>query len=194
MGLRNSVITSLSIPLSLLLTFVFLKVFGLSNNDMVRFALVLCIGMLVDNAIIVVENVYHHFQLGKDRATAVIDGTTEIAMPVISATLTTMAAFLPMLLMTGVTGEYMGFLPKTVTIALFASLVIALVANPLILSRFMKRTIKQGEIVRPEEDLKLLKQWYVNGVSWALKPSIRCGMHNRFEPCAGGQPADLEAG
>ncbi len=168
MGLRNSVITSLSIPLSLLLTFVFLKVFGISNNDMVRFSLVLCIGMLVDNAIIVVENVYHHFQLGKERAQAVVDGTSEIAMPVISATLTTMAAFLPMLLMTGVTGEYMGFLPKTVTIALSASLVIALVANPLILSRFMKRTVKQGEIVRPEEDLKRLKRIYVRGVSWAL--------------------------
>lgn len=173
MGLRNSFITSLSIPLSLLLTFVFLKVFDISNNDMVRFALVLCIGMLVDNAIIVVENVYHHFQLGKDRAQAVIDGTSEIAMPVMSATLTTMAAFLPMLLMTGVTGEYMGFLPKTVTIALAASLVIALVANPLILSRFMKRSVKQGEIVRPEEDLKWLKRIYVRVVSWALNHRFR---------------------
>ena len=168
MGLRNSVITSLSIPLSLLLTFVFLKVFGLSNNDMVRFSLVLCIGMLVDNAIIMVENVYHHFQLGKDRITAVIEGTAEIAMPVISATLTTMAAFLPMLLMTGVTGEYMGFLPKTVAIALSASLVIALVANPLILSLLMKQTRKKGQIVKPEEDLKRLKALYVRAVSWAL--------------------------
>lgn len=168
MGLRNSIITSLSIPLSLLLTFVFLKVFGLSNNDMVRFSLVLCIGMLVDNAIIVVENVYHHYQLGKNRVDAVIDGTAEIAMPVTSATLTTMAAFLPMLLMTGVTGEYMGFLPKTVTIALSASLVVALVANPLILSMFMKRTVKQGQIVKPEEDLKQLKKLYVRSISWAL--------------------------
>ena len=168
MGLRNSIITSLSIPLSLLLTFVFLKAFGISNNDMVRFSLVLCIGMLVDNAIIVVENVYHHYQLGKDRITAVIDGTSEIAAPVISATLTTMAAFLPMLLMTGVTGEYMGYLPKTVTIALSATLVIALIANPLILSMLMKRTVKQGQIVAPEEDLKQLKKLYVRGVSWAL--------------------------
>ena len=168
MGLRNSVITSLSIPLSLLLTFIFLKVFGLSNNDMVRFSLVLCIGMLVDNAIIVVENVYHHYQLGKDRIAAVIDGVGEIAMPVISATLTTMAAFLPMLLMSGVTGEYMGFLPKTVTIALAASLVVALVANPLILSLFMKRTTRKGEIVSPEEDLRQLKKIYVSWVSWAL--------------------------
>ncbi|MDY6790593.1 MAG: efflux RND transporter permease subunit [Thermodesulfobacteriota bacterium] len=168
MGLRNSIITALSIPLSLMLSFVFLKVFGMSNNDMVRFALVLCIGMIVDNAIIVVENVYHHYQLGKDRITAVIEGTSEIAMPVISATLTTMAAFLPMLLMTGVTGQYMGFLPKTVSIALCASLVVALVANPLILSMIMKRTRKEGKIVRPEDDLKQLKKFYVRAVSWAL--------------------------
>ena len=173
MGLRNSVITSLSIPLSLLLTFVFLKVFGLSNNDMVRFSLVLCIGMLVDNAIIVVENVYHHYQLGKERMTAVIEGTSEIAMPVVAATLTTMAAFLPMLLMTGVTGEYMGFLPKTVTIALTASLVVALVANPLILSRFMKRTTRLGHIVKPEDDLRHLKKIYVGAVSWALNHRFR---------------------
>ena len=168
MGLRNSVITALSIPLSLLLTFVFLKVFGMSNNDMVRFSLVLCIGLLVDNAIIVVENVYHHYQSGKDRLTAVVEGSAEIAMPVISATLTTMAAFLPMLLMTGVTGEYMGLLPKTVTIALSSSLVIALVATPLVLSMIMKQTRKEGRVVRPEEDLKRPKEIYVRGVSWAL--------------------------
>ena len=168
MGLRNSIITALSIPLTLMLTFVFLKIFGLSNNDMVRFSLVLCIGMIVDNAIIVVENVYHHYQLGKDRITAVIEGTAEIAMPVISATLTTMAAFLPMLLMTGVTGEYMGFLPKTVSIALCASLVVALVANPLILSMIMKRIRIEGKIARPEDDLRQLKKLYVRGVTWAL--------------------------
>jgi len=168
MGLRNSVITSLSIPLSLLVAFILLKVFGQTNNNMVRFALVLCIGLLVDNAIIVVENVYHHYQLGKERLVAVIEGVSEIAAPVISATLTTMAAFLPMLLMTGTTGEYMGFLPKTVTIALSASLIIALIANPLVLTRFMKRTVKKGRVIRPEEDLAGLKKLYVRGVSWAL--------------------------
>jgi len=172
MGLRNSVITSLSIPLSLLITFILLKVFGLSNNDMVRFSLVLCIGMLVDNAIIVVENVYHHFQLGKDRVAAVIEGTSEIALPVVSATLTTMAAFLPMLLMTGTTGEYMGFMPKTVSTALLSSLIVALVASPLVLSLFMKRTVKKGEIVRPEDDLRRLKRIYVRGVTWALNHRV----------------------
>jgi multidrug efflux pump subunit AcrB len=168
MGFRNSIITSLSIPLSLLITFIFLKIFGQTNNNMVRFALVLCIGLLVDNAIIVVENVYHHYQLGKERLAAVIEGVSEIGAPVISATLTTMAAFLPILLMSGTTGEYMGFLPKTVCVALTASLIVSLVANPLLLTRFMKRSVKDGRIVSPEEDLAFLKKLYVRGVSWAL--------------------------
>ena len=172
MGMRNSIITSLSIPLSLLFTFILLKTFGITNNNMVRFSLVLCIGLLVDNAIIVVENAYHHFQLGKDRVTAVVDGVSEIGLPVISATLTTMAAFLPMLLMTGTTGEYMSFLPKTVTIALASSLVVALVANPIVLARFMKQSRKKGRIISPDEDLRRLKKVYVKTVTWAMNRRI----------------------
>lgn len=172
MGLRNSIITSFSIPLSLLLTFVLLKTFGLTLNNMVLFSLVLCIGLLVDNAIIVVENAYHHYQLGKTRIQAAIEGVAEIALPVISATLTTMAAFLPMLLMTGTIGEYMGFMPKTVTIALSSSLIVALIGSPLVLSRVMKQKIKSGRVMRPEEDLARLKKIYVRGVTWSL--------HHRF--------------
>jgi len=172
MGLRNSIITSFAIPLSLLMTFILLTIFGLTNNDMVRFSLVLCIGLLVDNAIIVVESAYYHYQLGKDRITAIVDGVSEVALPVVSATLTTMSAFLPMLLMTGVTGKFMGFMPKTVSIALFSSLVVALIANPLILSRFMGRTVKTGRIVSPQEDLRRLKEIYKGGVLWALNHRI----------------------
>ena len=172
MGIRNSIITSLSIPLSLLITFILLKVFGLTNNDMVRFSLVLCIGLLVDNAIIVVENAYHHFQLGKDRVTAVIEGVSEVALPVISATLTTISAFLPMLLMTGIMGEFMSYMPKTVAIALASSLIVALVSNPLILSRIMKQTIKKGRVRRPEEDLRYLKKLYVRFVVSALNHRV----------------------
>ena len=172
MGLRNSIITSLSIPLSLLMTFVLLKVFGLTNNNMVRFSLVLCIGLMVDNAIIVVENAYHHYQMGKDRMTAVVDGTTEIAMPVIAATLTTMAAFLPLLLMSGTVGEYMGFLPKTVNIALGSSLLVALVANPLVLSRLMKQSVKKGRVVRPEEESRLIKKIYTRVAARALNHRV----------------------
>jgi multidrug efflux pump len=79
-----------------------------------------------------------------------------------------MAAFVPLLLMTGTTGEYMSFLPKTVTIALTSSLIVALVTNPLVLSRFMKQSLKDGRVIRPEEDLRRLKKLYVVAVSWAL--------------------------
>lgn len=168
LGLRNSIITSFSIPLTLLITFIFLNILGISNNDIVRFSLVLCIGLLVDNAIIVVENVYHHHQLGKDRITAVIEGTAEVALPVISATLTTISAFLPLLLMSGVMGSFLGYMPKTVAVTLGSSLLVALVANPIILSRFMKQNIKHGKVVSPDEDLKWLKKVYVKFLILAL--------------------------
>ena len=194
MGFRNSIITSLSIPLSLLITFILLKVFGQTNNNMVRFSLVLCIGLLVDNAIIVVENVYHHYQLGKERLAAVIDGVSEIAAPVVSATLTTMAAFLPILLMTGTTGEYMGYLPKTVTIALSASLIVSLIANPLLLSRFMKRSVKDGRIVRPEEDLAFLKKIYVRLVIVGLESPFCDRCADAFQYGLGHQSRRAECG
>ena len=168
MGIRNSIITSFAIPLSLLITFILLKIMGISNNEMVRFSLVLCIGLLVDNAIIVVESAYYHFQLGKDRLTAVIDGVSEVALPVISATLTTISAFLPLLLMGGIMGKFIEIMPKTVAIALFSSLLVALVSNPIILSRFMKQTVRKGKIRRPEEDLKRLKKLYVRLLTSAL--------------------------
>lgn len=175
MGLRNAVITAMAIPLSMLFTFLLMFVFGLNNNNMTRFSMVLCIGMLVDNAIVVVENAYFHLQMGKDRRRAVIEGVSEIATPVIAATLTTISAFVPMLLMTGVIGKYMAFMPKVVTLALLSSLVVALVSNPILLARFLK--LKRGqeaavagasaeEIV--DQDLPRLRKLYERAVNFAL--------------------------
>ncbi|MBI4773436.1 MAG: efflux RND transporter permease subunit [Deltaproteobacteria bacterium] len=170
MGFRNALLTSLAIPLSLATSFFVMYLMGLSNNSMVRFSLVLCIGILVDNAIVVVENVYYHSQLGKDRVQAVVDGVSEIAMPVISSTLTTVAAFVPMLLMTGVVGAWMAFMPKTVSVALLSSLFVALVANPLILMRVLKGRSKGASKERhtPEKDLARTKRVYQPVLIWAL--------------------------
>ena len=170
MGFRNALLTSLAIPLSLATSFFVMYLMGLSNNSMVRFSLVLCIGILVDNAIVVVENVYYHSQLGKDRVQAVVDGVSEIALPVISATLTTVSAFVPMLLMTGVVGAWMAFMPKTVCVALMSSLFVALVASPLILMRVLKgRSAGAGpDKHAPERDLARLKRIYVPVLIWAL--------------------------
>ncbi len=170
MGFRNALITGLAIPLSLTISFMILYLMGISNNSMVRFSIVLCIGMLVDNAIVIAENAYHHLQRGKSKSEAVVVGTSEIALPVLSATLTTVSAFLPLLLMTGVLGKFMGFMPKTVSVALMASMVVAMVANPIILSRFIKLKSRRGGggPVPVEQDLARFKSFYERLIIWAI--------------------------
>lgn len=170
MGLRNATLVAIAIPLSLLITFFILFLAGVSYNNMTRFSLVLCIGMLVDNAIVVVENAYHHYQKGKTRERAVIEGMSEIAMPVVAATLTTVSAFVPLLLMTGVMGEFFAFMPKTVAPALLASLGVALVATPIILSRMMKLKKPRGgkPPKGPDEDLAAFKRFYERVMTKAL--------------------------
>jgi HAE1 family hydrophobic/amphiphilic exporter-1 len=86
---------------------------------------------MVDDAVIIVENIYRHFQMGKSRKLAVIDGTSEVMLPVLASALTTVLAFIPMLMMTGSTGDFFAYIPKTVTYALFASLIEALFILPI---------------------------------------------------------------
>ncbi len=104
--------------------------FGMTLNNLSLFALVLVLGMVVDDAIVVIENVHRYMEQGMDRREAAIKGTTEIMWPVISAVLTTAAAFLPMLLMQGMMGKFMRVFPLVVSIALFASLFESLVILP----------------------------------------------------------------
>ena len=98
---------------------------------------------MVDDAVIIVENIYRHFQMGKARKTAVIDGTAEVMLPVLASALTTILAFIPMLMMTGSTGEFFAYIPKTVTYALVASLVEALFMLPI---HFLEWGPKDGSL------------------------------------------------
>jgi HAE1 family hydrophobic/amphiphilic exporter-1 len=100
-------------------------------NTISLFAFVLVTGIMVDDAVIIVENIYRHFQMGKTRKTAIIDGTSEVMLPVIASALTTVLAFIPMLIMTGSTGDFFAYIPKTVTFALVASLFEALFILPI---------------------------------------------------------------
>jgi CzcA family heavy metal efflux pump len=138
MGFRNAIFVALAIPFSMLISFVVLGIFGITLNNVVLFSLILALGMLVDNAIVIVENIYRHMQEGKDRITAAREGTAEVAWPVTTSTITTLAAFVPMLFWPGIMGEFMGYLPKTLIITLSASLFVALVFNPALASRLMK--------------------------------------------------------
>lgn len=140
LGLRNAMFVGIAIPLSMLMSFLILEAMGVTLNVMVLFSLVLALGMLVDNGIVIVENIYRHMDEGLSATNAVIKGVGEVAMPIIASTATTLAAFLPLALWPGMMGEFMKYLPITLMIVLGSSLFVALVINPVLAVAFMKVT------------------------------------------------------
>ena len=129
MGLRNSLFVGAAIPLSMMIAFAVLSMFGLTLNTMVLFGLVMGLGMLVDDGIVVVDNVYANMQKGMTRIQASKVGIGEIAWPVISSTATTLMAFLPFALWPGTMGKFMKYFPITLTVTLTGSLFVAMVIN-----------------------------------------------------------------
>ncbi len=138
MGIRNALLVSLAIPFSMLISFTILNVMGVTLNMVVLFSLTLALGMLVDNAIVIVENIYRFMEQGLSRKESAMKATSEVAYPVICSTLTTVAAFSPMLFWPGIMGEFMGYMPLTLMVTLASSLFVALVINPAMASIFMK--------------------------------------------------------
>ena len=130
LGLRNAVLAAMGIPISFLACFIFMYRMGESFNGNSLFGLVLVLGIIVDDAIMIVENCYRHLQMGKSWRRAAIDGTDEIMHPILSATATTIAAFLPLILLPGLMGKFMRIVPITVCLALAASMVEAFVILP----------------------------------------------------------------
>ena len=129
MGLRNSLFVGAAIPLSMLMAFTILSAFGLTLNTMVLFGLVMGLGMLVDDGIVVVDNVFANMKKGLSRIDASKIGIGEIAWPVISSTATTLMAFLPFALWPGTMGKFMKYFPITLTVTLGASLFVAMIVN-----------------------------------------------------------------
>ncbi len=144
MGMRNALLVSAAIPFSMLLSFIVLYVMGVTLNMVVLFSLTLALGMLVDNAIVIIENIYRFMQQGATRVEAAMKATSEVAYPVIGSTLTTLAAFSPMLFWPGIMGEFMSYLPLTLIVTLSSSLFVALVINPALASLFIR---VKGEVV-----------------------------------------------
>lgn len=139
LGLSDAFFVALAIPISMLITFVAMYVLGLTFNMVTLFSLMVALGMLVDNGIVVVENIHRHIQEGLPRVEAAKKGASEVAWPIIGSTLTTVAAFFPLIFWPGMMGNFMSLLPKTVIITLFASLFVGIVVNPALASRFAKR-------------------------------------------------------
>ncbi|OHB64416.1 MAG: hypothetical protein A2Y76_05535 [Planctomycetes bacterium RBG_13_60_9] len=145
LGLRPSTIVAMIIPLSMLITFFLIQALGYTLNMIVLFSLVLVLGMLVDNAIVIVENIYRHMQLGYSRVEAAILGAREVAWPVATSTFTTVCAFLPLMFWPGIMGDFMKYLPITLTLGLLASLFVALVFSPVISSVWAGRAPQKTE-------------------------------------------------
>lgn len=174
-GGRSALFVSLAIPLSMLITFTVLDIFSYTLNMVVLFSLILSLGMLVDNGIVVVENIYRHMHKGKSRIQAARDATDEVAWPVIASTLTTVGAFFPMVFWPGIMGEFMSYLPVTVIIALFASLFVALVINPVLSAKF-QGIPKTGEDVKPsavDRMMEKLKNVYRPILEWSLDNRLK---------------------
>lgn len=138
LGTRNSLFVGIAIPMSMFLSFFILGALGITINMMTLFGLIMALGMLVDNGIVVVENVYRLMDEGYSPIRAAKEGVGEVAWPIISSTATTLAAFLPLALWPGIMGEFMKYLPITLIIVLSSSLFVALVINPVFTTIFMK--------------------------------------------------------
>ena len=139
MGVTNALFVALSVPLSMFIAFMIMPSIGFSFNMIVLFAFLLALGIVVDDAIVVIENTHRLFANGKrDIKTAAKMAAGEVFMPVLSGTITTLAPFIPLAFWTGIIGKFMYFLPITLIISLLASLLVAYIINPVFAVDFMK--------------------------------------------------------
>ncbi len=139
MGVTNALFVALSVPLSMFIAFLVMPSIGFSFNMIVLFAFLLALGIVVDDAIVVIENTHRLFENGKrDIKTAAKMAAGEVFMPVLSGTITTLAPFIPLAFWTGIIGKFMYFLPITLIISLLASLFVAYIINPVFAVDFMK--------------------------------------------------------
>ncbi len=173
MGVKNSLFVAIAIPLSMLMGMMVFSLLGVTLNIVVLFSLILVLGMLVDNAIVLVENIYRHLEMGKSPFEASVDGTNEVAMAVAASTLTTVAAFAPLLAWTGIMGEFMVYLPMTLVTVLLSSLFVAIVILP-VLTALGLRPVKNPKGNADDDhvnfdDYGLVVQSYRRLLEWALR-------------------------
>lgn len=154
MGLVNALFVALSVPLSMAIAYIFLPWIGFTMNMLVMFAFIFALGIVVDDAIVVIENTHRiHRKSKMDIASSAKFAAGEVFVPILSGTLTTLAPFVPLAFWPGVVGKFMVFIPVTLIITLFASLIVAYIFNPVFAVDFMKHDDEDRPVALP----KLLK-------------------------------------
>lgn len=145
LGIRNAIMAAIGIPVTFMFAFLLMKYTSINLSGSSLFALVLVLGMIVDDAIVILENCYRYLQEGYGPKDAALLGTRQVAMPVLSSSLTTIAAFLPLMLMEGVIGEFLKVVPIVVSLALVASLFEAFFILPSHIAEWSRRIKNQRE-------------------------------------------------
>lgn len=154
MGIVNAIFVALSVPLSMALAYIVMPWIGFTMNMLVMFSFIFALGIVVDDAIVVIENTHRiHRKTRRDIASSAKIAAGEVFMPILSGTLTTLAPFFPLAFWPGVVGKFMVFIPVTLIITLFASLIVAYIFNPVFAVDFMKH----DEEDHPFKGKKLLK-------------------------------------
>jgi multidrug efflux pump subunit AcrB len=129
-GFRNAVFAAVGIPFSFLCTFVLMNLADVTINTLSLFSLVLVLGIVVDDAIVMIENIYRHMEKNASAVDAAVSGASQVALPVLASVLTTVAAFVPLLLMVGIIGDFLAVIPLVVAFALLSSLFEAFIILP----------------------------------------------------------------
>ena len=173
---RSTVITALTLPISVIATFIALHFFGFTLNFMTLMALSLCIGLLIDDAIVVRENIVRHSDMGKDHRTASLEGTQEIGLAVMATTFAILAVFVPVAFMSGAIGRFFLQFGITVAVAVAVSLFVSFTLDPMLSSvwpdpkegRFRRAPWLGGIMERVESGIEAAHRGYDRLLRWAL--------------------------
>jgi HAE1 family hydrophobic/amphiphilic exporter-1 len=173
----SMIIVLISIPLSLIATFFMMFMFKFSFNMISLMGLALCVGILVDDSVVILENIHRHMKMGKDPKTAALDGRTEIGMAAIAITLCDIVVFAPIAFMSGIVGQYFRQFGLTVVFATLFSLIISFTVTPMLASRMYKnktsKSLKENALARLLDKIgKNFTEGYINTLKWSLKHRV----------------------
>jgi CzcA family heavy metal efflux pump len=166
---RSTVIAAITLPIAMIGTFFFMKLFGGTLNLMSLGGMAIAIGLVIDDSVVVVENIYRHLGLGDSPQQAAEQGTQELLGPVVGSTITTVVVFAPLSLLTGVVGEFFSALCQTLVISVTLSLVLAVVLIPLLAEQYLKprhHQMKSDQFIQP------VYRGYEWLVRWALRHRV----------------------
>ena len=169
---RIAAVAATAIPMTVSVTFAIMDIFGLELHQVSLATLIAVLGLVVDDAIIIADNYVELLDRGNDRWTAAWRSATDLVVPVLTATITIIASFLPLVVLTGAIGEFIRALPITVTIALSSSFIVAMVLTPLICYIFIGKGLRDSDELQVKKRpslLNIMQNTYNKSIAWCLQ-------------------------